>query len=40
VLSTVNYDQFEGRTEPASTYRQPLTAFPRRRIQFAAIFKF
>lgn len=39
VLSTVNYDQFEGNLN-SSLYGRPLTAFPRRRIQFGAIVRF
>jgi hypothetical protein len=39
VLSTVNYDQFEGNLF-ASRYANALTAFPRRRIQFGATFRF
>ncbi len=39
LLSTVNYDQYVG-TLSSSLYRQPVTAFPRRRVQFAAIVRF
>ncbi len=39
VLSRTNYDQYVG-TLGSSLYAQPVTAYPRRRLQFAAIVRF
>jgi hypothetical protein len=39
LLSTTNYDEYVGTLNSAS-YAQPITAFPKRRLQFAAVVRF
>ena len=39
VVSTTNYDEYVGALN-SPLFGQPITAFPRRRIQFAAIVRF